>query len=342
MFLLEQREHPRAARRRAILTAVCGSYVVALVLLTQRFLPQLSTGGLARPWPKLLTTLLLPGRLLTAPIFASGPGATLLAALPIALLAFVQLEIVLRSRAPFEESSLEWAKENEARQAAGRRAVRPRGSLSRRWQTFDLASAGQSRGRHPVEEPDARLAPSAQARDGRSGRVLRGARRSRMDPADLPGDLRHDRDRGPHHRRDGSALRRNVVAQRPAHRALAPRAGAHVARPARAVRPGRGRVARAAQHARRLLRPGARARGLRGRADRLGARRLDRLHPRPGRARRLGDDARAPRADRIRPSAGGGSLRHGGHAERGHALHPGLDDPHARHAARHRRASDGT
>jgi hypothetical protein len=143
MFLLDQGEHPRAARRRAILTAVCGTYLATLVLLTLRFLPQLVESKGTHPWPTLLATLLLPGKLLTAPLLAQGVGAVLLATLPVALLAVVQLELVLRSRAPFEESSLEWAKEHDARQAAGRRRVRSRGTMSRRWQAFDLPSAGK-------------------------------------------------------------------------------------------------------------------------------------------------------------------------------------------------------
>ena len=143
MFLLDQREHPHAARRRAVLTAICGGYLAVLVLLTLRFLPQLAESKGTHPWPTLLTTLLWPGKLLTAPILAQGAGAVLLAALPVVLLAVVQLELVLRSRAAFEESSLEWAKEYDARQAAGRRRVRSRGTMSRRWQAFDLPSAGQ-------------------------------------------------------------------------------------------------------------------------------------------------------------------------------------------------------
>ncbi len=143
MFLLAQREHPRATRRRAILTAVCGTYLATLVLLVVRSAPQLLAGDFALASSHLLRTLLLPGRLLTAPFFANGSGAALLAALPIALLAAVQLELVLRNRAPFEDSSLEWAKEHEARRTAGRRSARPRGSLSRGWQVFDLAGPGR-------------------------------------------------------------------------------------------------------------------------------------------------------------------------------------------------------
>jgi hypothetical protein len=144
MFLLRQREHPQAFRRRAILTVVCGGYAFLLVFLASRFLPHLLSGGPSSAWPPVLTALLLPGRLLTAPLFASGTGPVLAAAAPIALLALVQLELVLRSRAPFEETSLEWAKENEARRAIGRHSARPRGGRGRRWQVFELEGAGRA------------------------------------------------------------------------------------------------------------------------------------------------------------------------------------------------------
>jgi len=143
MFLLEQLEHPRAGTRRAIVTALCGGYVVALLVLGARFAARLVTDGASAPWPPHLRTLLAPGRLLTAPFFTEGASAMLLAAAPVALLAVLQLEIVLRSRAPFEESSLEWAKDHDARRAAGRRAGRPR-NLTRRWQVFELPSEGRA------------------------------------------------------------------------------------------------------------------------------------------------------------------------------------------------------
>ena len=143
MFLLQQREHPHATTRRVILTAVGGGYVVLLVALVGRFVPQLIGGGEAQP-PPLLASLLLPGRLLVAPLFAPTVGSMLLAAAPIALLALVQLELVLRSRAPFEEASLEWAKEHEARHAGGRKAARSRGGWGRRWQVFELPSGGRA------------------------------------------------------------------------------------------------------------------------------------------------------------------------------------------------------
>ena len=97
----------------------------------------------AREWPPLLRALLLPGRLLTAALLARGPAETALAGLPVVLLAGLQLELVLRSRARFEERALEWARRTDARHSAtGRRA--PGGArLTRRWQVFGLASAGR-------------------------------------------------------------------------------------------------------------------------------------------------------------------------------------------------------
>ncbi|HEX4826253.1 MAG TPA: putative ABC exporter domain-containing protein [Candidatus Polarisedimenticolaceae bacterium] len=146
MFLLEQREHPRAVARRAIVTAVAGGYAAVLIALASRFIQLLVASGATSPpaAPRLLTALLLPGRLLTAPLLAQGTAKILVAALPVAILALVQLEIVLRSRAPFEEASLEWAKANDERGARGRRGSRARGKLGRHWQVFELKGAGRA------------------------------------------------------------------------------------------------------------------------------------------------------------------------------------------------------
>ena len=146
MFLLEQQEHPYAATRRAILSALVGGYILAVLLLAARFLQTLIVGGTAQvpAPPRLLAALLSPGRLLSVPFVSHDAGAVLLAALPVAILAIVQLEIVLRSPAPFEEASLEWAKANEARNAAGRRTARSRGNAGRRWQVFALPSTGRA------------------------------------------------------------------------------------------------------------------------------------------------------------------------------------------------------
>jgi hypothetical protein len=97
----------------------------------------------ARAWPPLLRALLLPGWVLTAGPFAGGPGAVALAGLPLVLLAAVQLELVLRSRARFEESALEWARRTEARRSATRRSTPGGSRLTRRWQVFGLPSAGR-------------------------------------------------------------------------------------------------------------------------------------------------------------------------------------------------------
>ena len=97
----------------------------------------------ARAWPPVLRALLLPGWLLTAAPFARGPAGTALAGLPVVLLAGLQLELVLRSRARFEERALEWARRTEARQSGTRRQAPGGSRLRRRWQVFGLASAGR-------------------------------------------------------------------------------------------------------------------------------------------------------------------------------------------------------
>ena len=130
-------------RQRGLLTGIGATFLVALAVLTLRFAPQLFASDFTQPWPPLLRTLLLPGRLLSTALFAQGAGEALLASLPVALLAVLQLELVLRSRTPFEESALEWARATEARQSAGRQGTRRRGGLTRRWQVFRLHSAGR-------------------------------------------------------------------------------------------------------------------------------------------------------------------------------------------------------
>jgi hypothetical protein len=97
----------------------------------------------ARAWPPLLSALLLPGWLLTSAPFGRGAGEVALAGLPLVLLAALQLELALRSRARFEESALEWARRTEARQPATRWRARGGGRLTRRWQVFGLSSAGR-------------------------------------------------------------------------------------------------------------------------------------------------------------------------------------------------------
>ena len=152
MVWLGERERPSAAWKRGLLLALGAAFLLALAIPVLRIVPQLVTvgerslqfqGDPAQAVPASLRALLLPARLLTAPLFAEGLGTALVLALPVLLLAVVQLELVLRNRAPFEESALEWAKASDARQAAGRKGVRRRGSLTRRWQTFPLASHGR-------------------------------------------------------------------------------------------------------------------------------------------------------------------------------------------------------
>ncbi len=152
MVWLSERERPSASWKRWLLLGSGTTFLLALAILALRMAPQLVAlgarsvhfqGDPAQLWPAPLRALLLPARLLTAPLFADGIGTALFLALPVALLAVLQLELVLRNRAPFEEGALEWAKASEARQATGRKGVRRRGSLTRRWQVFPLTSHGR-------------------------------------------------------------------------------------------------------------------------------------------------------------------------------------------------------
>jgi len=154
MLSVRERESP-AVRR--CLWLVAGAGAVFLLALAGAALPFVRSivastppdfGSLvhdlsARAWPPLLRTLLLPGWLLTAAPFARGPAETALAGLPLVLLAGLQLELVLRSRARFEERALEWARRTEARESAPRRRAPGGSRLMRRWQVFGLASAGR-------------------------------------------------------------------------------------------------------------------------------------------------------------------------------------------------------
>ena len=154
MLSVRERESPVVRR---CLWLVAGAGVVFLLALAGAALPFVRSfvagmppdferavhdlGALA--WPPLLRALLLPGRLLTAAPFAQGLAATALAGLPVALLAGLQLELVLRSRARFEERALEWARRTGARPFVTRRRALGGTRLTRRWQVFDLASAGR-------------------------------------------------------------------------------------------------------------------------------------------------------------------------------------------------------
>jgi hypothetical protein len=68
----------------------------------------------ALTWPPFLNALLTPGWWLIAPMFAGGGTAFVVAAAPVLLAIAGQREIVLRSKARFEESALERATEVEA------------------------------------------------------------------------------------------------------------------------------------------------------------------------------------------------------------------------------------
>jgi len=138
LFNLRQREiAPAAARtRRAALTAGLLAFYALVFAAVVPFVARIvqSVRGddfqevAARltglEFPPLLRAVCAPGYWLTAPSFATGPGAFLLACVPLVATLLVQREIVLRSRARFEEVALEQAKEKETRKAPGRRFAR--------------------------------------------------------------------------------------------------------------------------------------------------------------------------------------------------------------------------
>jgi len=166
LFLLRQRELPAATAglRRALMTGFGGAFLLTIAVLALGFVRQLieqlrsvepeavqsfapaiaSSASIlsATPWPPALIALLQPGRLITAPIFAQGPGALLLSGLPVLALAAIQLELVLRSRARFEESALERARKTDVRKATRGRGKRIGAKFSRGWRVFPLPSAG--------------------------------------------------------------------------------------------------------------------------------------------------------------------------------------------------------
>jgi len=153
LFNLRQTELPaaRARGRRLILTiALLGFYAVLLLALfpMQSQVAAAFRGGdraqiaaALVDWPPLLVALLTPGRWLIAPMFAGGALAFLAAALPVLLAVLAQRELVLRSKARFEESSLEAAKTEETKKSPTRRFARV-SSRGRSNRPFELDSAG--------------------------------------------------------------------------------------------------------------------------------------------------------------------------------------------------------
>jgi ABC-2 type transport system permease protein len=154
MLSVRERESPAVRRclwsiagaAAVFLLALAGAalpFVRSIVASTPQDFESLVHDLGARAWPPVLQALLLPGWLLTAAPFARGPVGTALAGLPVVVLAGLQLELVLRSRARFEERALEWARRTEARQSGTRRRAPSGSRLRRRWEVFGLASAGR-------------------------------------------------------------------------------------------------------------------------------------------------------------------------------------------------------
>jgi hypothetical protein len=92
-------------------------------------------------WPPLLVAVLTPAWWLTAPMFAAGGTALLVAAVPTVVMVAAQRELVLRSRACFEESALERAKTQETKRSPTRR-LKTLSTRARSRQAFELDRPG--------------------------------------------------------------------------------------------------------------------------------------------------------------------------------------------------------
>ena len=103
---------------------------------------QVTAAVSALEWPPLVAWLTTPGFWLTAPVFAAGVRASALAFLPLAIGIIVQREIVLRSKARFEESALEHAKSKELRGSPARRSARHH-AWTRASRPFELTPEGR-------------------------------------------------------------------------------------------------------------------------------------------------------------------------------------------------------
>jgi hypothetical protein len=147
LFNLRQTEVPvglARARRWALTIGLVGFYAMLAGALKPWVIQIIKAFGGANfrevtaafpavTWPPLLKTLLTPAWWLTAPMFSGGGGAFVAAAIPVMLLILAQREVVLRSKARFEESALQRATKEEAKKAPGRRftAISSRARLRR-------------------------------------------------------------------------------------------------------------------------------------------------------------------------------------------------------------------
>jgi hypothetical protein len=93
-------------------------------------------------WPPLLVALTTPAWGLTAPMLAPGGTAFLIALLPLGLAVVVQRELVLRSKARFEESALDQARRAEEKASPAKRATQHLG-WTRTLGPFDLSPTGR-------------------------------------------------------------------------------------------------------------------------------------------------------------------------------------------------------
>ena len=155
LFNLRQTEISAASARtrRLVLTiGLVGFYAVVLLALkpfvTQvgaaiggRDYRQVAASLTAVTWPPLLNVVLTPAWWLTAPMFAAGGTAFIVAAFPMLIAILVQREIVLRSKARFEESALEHATKEEARKSPTQRFAKI-SSRARSKRPFELDRRG--------------------------------------------------------------------------------------------------------------------------------------------------------------------------------------------------------
>jgi len=155
MFNLRQTEVPAALARTRRLTLTIGLTVLYAVLVSALvpFLAHLGAElrgmdrgkvmeGLATlTWPPLLVVLSAPARWLTAPMFAGGGAPFFVAIVPTLIAIGVQRELVLRSKARFEESALEHATREEAKKSPTRRFTRI-SARARTTRPFDLDRPG--------------------------------------------------------------------------------------------------------------------------------------------------------------------------------------------------------
>jgi ABC-2 type transport system permease protein len=142
-----------ARTRRLMLTIGLAGFYTTVLLALKPFVMQVGaafSGGDYRhvaenlttvTWPPLLKIVLTPGWWLTAPMFAEKIGAFAVAAAPMLLAILAQREIVLRSKARFEEGALEQATNEEAKKSPTQRFARV-SSRARSMRPFELDPRG--------------------------------------------------------------------------------------------------------------------------------------------------------------------------------------------------------